>query len=85
MPMGDIISMARLVMFSSALMSRSSLSWSGGNSGVKVLEQNLVLGHFGRIAVDSVELDQREIASSSFGMRIAPSTVSPVCRLKRRI
>jgi len=51
----------------------------------EVLEQDLVLRGLGRVGVDLVDLDQREVALAVFGVRISPSIESPVCRLKRRI
>jgi hypothetical protein len=39
----------------------------------------------GVLEIDRVNLKQREIRSPSFGLRICPSTVSPVRKEKRRI
>ena len=52
----------RPVMFSSALMSRSRHQRLVGEERRQVLEQDLVLRVLRRLAVDLVDLDQREVA-----------------------
>ena len=62
LPMGAMISMMRPVRFSSDLMSRSIVNCSVGKQRGQVFEQDLVLGILGRLAIDLVDFDQREIA-----------------------
>jgi hypothetical protein len=65
--MGAIMSITRLVMFSSLLMSRSRQQMLGGMQRGQVLEQDLVLGGLGRFAVDLVHLDQGEVTLTFLG------------------
>ncbi len=52
----------RLVMFSSPLISRSSLNSLLGEQGRQVLEHDLVLALLGGERIDAIDLDQCEIA-----------------------
>ena len=54
LPIGEIMSITRDVMFSLPRMSRSELQALGGVQWRQVLEQDLVLGGFGRLEVDLV-------------------------------
>jgi hypothetical protein len=67
LPIGAIMSMTRLVMFSSLPMSRSSSSVLGRVQRRQVLEQDLVLGGLRRLAIDAVDLDQGEVALAFLG------------------
>jgi hypothetical protein len=51
----------------------------------QVLEEDLLARLLRRLEVDRLDLDEREVASPSFGGRICPDTVSPVCRSNFRI
>ena len=76
LPIGATMSITRPVMFSSALISRSSLSSSGNRASG--FEQDLVLAGFRGQAVDAVELGEREQRSPSFGCGFHPRRVAGV-------
>jgi hypothetical protein len=65
LPIGAMMSMMRLVMFSSALMSRSSLRILSGCSGVRF--SNRILCLEARLQIHLVDLDQREVALAVLG------------------
>jgi hypothetical protein len=85
LPIGAMMSMTRPVMFSSALMSRSSTSASSGKSGVRFSNRILFFAFSGGSPLTLSTFTSAKYRSPSLGVRISPSIVSPVCRLNRRI
>ncbi len=63
----------------------SSLMRASGLKRREVIEVNLVTRLIRVLEIDRVDLQKSEYRSPSFGLRIRPSTVSPVRRPKRRI
>jgi hypothetical protein len=69
-------------MFSSALMSRSRISGSSGIERRQVLEEDLALRVLRRLAVDLVDLDQREVALAILGRADLASRWCPRCAVE---